>query len=156
MPRGTSQRPQCQLSSLSSLLERATFISALWRWQCGCNSWLNVRTRLSTTFTLLSLPSEEKWVCFEPFENGGTEGCGTSTKERKGYCTSMFREEPSLEKNLFRSLKTKSVRKGRSGPKEHCLSGDEKNSYFGVPTVLEILEILENFKSVIYLEKSWR
>lgn len=121
-----SQRLQCQLSSLSRLLERANFFAALWRWQRGCNCWLNVRARPSTTFTFLSLQSEEKWACFEPFGNGGTEGCETDTVERKGYCTSVFREEPALEKNLFRGVKTESVRKGRSGPKEHCLCGDEK------------------------------
>jgi len=69
-------------------------------------------------------------VCFELFENGGTEGCGTSTKERKGYCTSVFREEPPLKK---KTKKTKSVRKCRSGPKVHCLCGDEKTLLLGFP-----------------------
>lgn len=118
MPRGMSQHPQCQLSSLSRLLERANFLAALWRWQRGCNCWLSIRARPSTTFTLLSLQSEEKWECFEPFGNGRTEGCETDTVERKGYCTSVFREESALKKKTFSGvLKQKAWERAAQGPR---------------------------------------
>lgn len=111
-----SQRPQCQLSSLSRLLERTNFLASLWRWQRGRNCWLSVRARPRTTFTLLSLQSEEKWACFEPFGNGGTKGCETNTVERKGYCTSfVFREEPALEKTFSGVLKQKAWERAAQG-----------------------------------------
>lgn len=70
--------------------------------EVGCNCCLNVRARpiFQSPLTLLSLlPAGKVGVAWTLFKG----------RERKGYCTSLFGEGPSLEK----TFSTESVRKGR-------------------------------------------